>query len=287
VKAAGAKRLATRTPVPDAGVYLGGCSSSGGCACPAGVIIDDAAGSICVPAYPNSTNTDWRNLVSPLIADGAFSAPNGFSDVFPRACDLGYESKLSQISSTLQGTILAVSAICNALPFGGNICWAADAGFSLAAATSFELFSDCQQQDRLVNAAEVDAGFHNTVTIFNALDKGLTTLGAQVTTDFTALSTQLTNANAQISSEFTALDTHLTNVDNHIAAQFTALANQITQATALLKAELNQVMKLQLTPDGLKAINPAILACTGTNCPAVLAKCPATGCSWNNVGPLP
>ena len=81
VKAAGAKRLATRTPVPDAGVYLGGCSSSSGCACPAGVIIDDAAGSICVPAYPNSTNMDWRNLVSPLIADGAFSAPNGYSDV--------------------------------------------------------------------------------------------------------------------------------------------------------------------------------------------------------------
>jgi hypothetical protein len=116
--------------------------------------------------------------------------------------------------------------------------------------------------------------------------------------DVGALDTHLTNVNNQITSEFSALDTHLTNVDNHVAAEFVALdahivtlvaqlSTQIAEGTALLGADLRQVMKLELTPEGLRKIVPAILTCTGTNCPNVLALCPAAGCSWNNVGPLP
>jgi hypothetical protein len=66
-----------------------------------------------------------------------------------------------------------------------------------------------------------------------------------------------------------------------------ALTTQISQGTALLQAYLKQIMKLELTPDGQKKIDPPILTCTGTNCPNVLAMCPAAGCSWNNAGPLP
>jgi hypothetical protein len=42
-------------------------------------------------------------------------------------------------------------------------------------------------------------------------------------------------------------------------------------------------------PDIEQIVHEYILQhpCTGTNCPNVLAKCPAAGCSWNNVGPLP
>jgi hypothetical protein len=116
--------------------------------------------------------------------------------------------------------------------------------------------------------------------------------------DVGALDTHLTNVNDQITSEFSALDTHITNVDNHIAAEFVALdahlvtlvnqlSNQIAQGTALLAADLKQVMKLELTPEGLRKIVPAILTCTGSNCPNVLANCPGTGCAWNLVGPLP
>ena len=75
--------------------------------------------------------------------------------------------------------------------------------------------------------------------------------------------------------------------DTLITNDFNALTTQISQGTALLQAYLKQIMKLELTPDGQKVIVPAILTCTGTNCPNVLAKCPKAGCSWNNVGPLP
>jgi hypothetical protein len=118
--------------------------------------------------------------------------------------------------------------------------------------------------------------------------------------DVGALDTHLTNVNNQITSEFTALDTHLTNVDTHIANEFIALdahivtlinglSNQLTNATNLLTADLKQVMKLELTPEGQRQIVPAILTCTGPDCPNVLNACNGKGgvCSWNNVGPLP
>jgi hypothetical protein len=121
---------------------------------------------------------------------------------------------------------------------------------------------------------------------------------ADIHADVDALNTHLTTVNNQITGEFTALDNHVTNVDNHVAAEFVALdahivllvnqlSAQIAQGTALLNGDLRQVMKLELTPEGQRMIVPAILTCTGTNCPNVLASCPAAGCSWNNVGPLP
>ncbi len=107
--------------------------------------------------------------------------------------------------------------------------------------------------------------------------------------DVAALDTHLTNVNTEIDTRIANLDTHLTNVDNHIAAEFTALSTQLTNATALLSADLKQVMKLELEPEGLRQIVPAILTCTGPNCPNVLNNCTGIGgaCSWNNVGPLP
>ncbi len=251
--------------------------------CSPNSIIDTSPGALCTPAYPDPTDTAWQNLVNPLITFGAFS-PTDYASVSPQQCGLTVEANLSQVSSALQGTVLAASAVCSALPpIASNVCWGANAAFSIASAVSFGLFADCSEQDGLVNAAEINAGFHNTVTIYNTL-KGV--------------DTHLTNVNDQITTEFTNLDTHVTNVDNHIAAEFGALdahlvmlvkqlTDQISEATALVGADLKQVMKLELTPDGQRQINPAILTCTGTNCPNVLAACPAKGCSWNNVGPLP
>jgi hypothetical protein len=132
----------------------------------------------------------------------------------------------------------------------------------------------------------------------DALDTHLTNVNNQITTEFTGLDTHLTNVNNQITAEFAALDNHVTNVDNHIAAEFATLdahmvtlfaqlSTQLTNSTNLLGADLKQVMKLELTPEGQRQIVPAILTCNGTNCPNVLDACPAAGCSWNRVGPLP
>ncbi len=235
-----------------------------------------------------------NSIIDDSLAAGVFS-PTDFKSVSSQGCSLTVESNLSIVTSTLQGTVLAASALCSALPpIASNVCWGVNAAFSIASAVSFGLFQDCVEQDGNVNTAKNDASFHNTVTIFNSLKAANT----EIDTRISNLSTQLTNVNNQVTTEFSALDTHLTNVDNHVATEFGALdahlvtlvnqlTNQISQGTALLGADLKQVMKLELTPNGQKQINPAILTCTGTNCPNVLANCPAAGCSWNDVGPLP
>jgi hypothetical protein len=206
------------------------------------------------------------------------------------------------VVSALNGTVTVAAIACSALPpIASNVCDAAVAVVGVAGAVSQGLLADCSEQDGNVNAAQIDAAFHNTVTIFNSLNG----INDQITSEFNAASTQLTNVNSQITGEFgivnanlstdfvalttqlANVDTHLTNVDTHIAAEFTTLTTVVNQATAQLNAELKQIMKLELTPDGLKVIDPPILTCTGTNCPNVLAHCPAAGCSWNNVGPLP
>jgi hypothetical protein len=278
-------RSAPRASItPDAGVGTCGPNS----------IIDDSSGSACTPAYPDPNNTAWQNLVNPLITFGAFS-PSDYASVSSQSCGLTVESNLSQVSSALQGAVLAASSICSALPpIASNICWAANAVFSVADAVSFGLFADCTEQDGNVNAAQIDAAFHNTVTIFNALNAGfanastqLTNVNSQITGEFTTVNTNLSTDFNALSTQVANVDIHLTNVDNHIATEFANLTTVVNQATAQLNAELKQVMKLEMTPDGQKKLNPAILTCTGTNCPNVLANCPAAGCSWNNVGPLP
>ena len=155
-----------------------------------------------------------------------------------------------------------------------------------------------------VNSAKNDASFHNTVTIYNglkAVSNNVSTISNNVSTtanNVTTLITNLANVGTSVSTVGAALATQIAGVDTDLAGRLVALdahlvtlvdllKTQISQGTALLGADLRQVMKLELTPDGQKQINPAILTCTGTNCPNVLAACPAAGCSWNNVGPLP
>ena len=269
--------------------------------CPPNTIIDTSPGSPCTPAYADPNNTSWRAMVTPLIVAGAFS-PSDYTSVSPQACGLTTEVNLQQVTVAMQGLYNSLTPACSIIPAPVNAtCWGPLILVAVADSISAGLFSDCVEQDNLVNAAEIDAGFHNTVTIYNSLkgvDTHLTNVDTDIDTRIGNLSTQITNVNSQISSEFTALDTHLTNVDNHVAAEFTALGsqlttlfnqltNQVSQATVLLSADQKQVMKLLLEPDGLKAINPAILTCTGSNCPNVLANCPAAGCTWNNIGPLP
>jgi len=178
----------------------------------------------------------------------------------------------------------ACETIVEVLGEGTNAPFCAAAAIAKAAEVILDAVLGHQEFcNSLLDGAKVDATLADVTDIHG---------------DVVGLDTHLTNVNNQITSEFSALDTHVTNVDNHIAAEFTALdahlvalvsqlSNQITGATDLLSAELKQVMKLELTPEGQRQIVPAILTCTGANCPNVLTMCPSAGCFWNNVGPLP
>ncbi len=252
-------------------------------ACAVDTIISTSVGALCTPAYPDPTNSAWQNLVNPPNTFGAFS-PTDYASISSQQCSVTVETNLSQVVSAMNGAVAASTPVCSIIPAPFNAaCWAPVAALAIAGAVSTGIFADCQEQDGLVNAAEINAAFHNTVTIYDklgAVDSHITAVDNKLSNSLTNLDTHLTNVNNQITGEFTALSAQLVTLVNQ-------LSTQITNSTDLLNSDLRQVMKLQLTPDGRREINPLILTCTGTNCPNVLAKCPAAGCSWNNVGPLP
>lgn len=111
-----------------------------------------------------------------------------------------------------------------------------------------------------------------------------------------------------IHDQITGVDNHLTNVDNHVSGEITALQAQMVALLAALSNQVGnvqasvdlanqrllksiaaerQIMKLDLLPNGQRSVAPAILSCTGSDCPNPLSQCPDGLCSWNRVGPLP
>ncbi len=214
------------------------------------------------------------------------------------------------IIKEVANSILAAAAwVCNEDILGENGSLAC-VPFAIAADIANGFFDTATFCSGEGTANQIDANFRrldhihddlaDVQTTANTIDTHITNVDNHIANEISALDTHLTNVNNQITSEFAATNTHITDVDNHIANEFTALdthmvnlfnalGNQLTNATALLGADLKQVMKLELTPEGQRQIVPAILTCTGTDCPDVLNACNGTGgaCSWNRVGPLP
>ena len=260
------------------------------CGAPDAIISNTGA---CTPGYPDPTDGAWQFMVgaargytSPAGVP-AFS-PSDFASISSQSCSLDAEVTLQQVFVILTAVVNSASPFCNIIPAPFNaFCWAPVGAIEIADSVIGGFFQDCIEQDGLVNAAKIDAAFQNTVTLDSDVGKSTAELSGDIN-----------NATTTLATDISALDTHLTNVDNHVAtefatlnanllADFTSLTNQLTQGTTLLDATLKQIMKLELEPEGQRKIVPAILTCTGTDCPNVLNKCPAAGCSWNNVGPLP
>jgi hypothetical protein len=229
-------------------------------------------------AVQSNAATTPADFAGAVAGTTCSTTPTGAGTIDGEKIGLYVDRGLSIIADVACQSLVVVLGEGTNIPF--CIAW----GVTLAVEVVLDSLIDHQEFcNGLLDGATTDAILGDVVNVHG---------------DVGALDTHLTNVNNQITGEFTALDTHVTNVDNHIAAEFgaldahlvalfTQLTAQIAQSTALLVADLKQVMKLELTPEGLRKIVPAILTCTGSNCPNVLALCPAAGCSWNNVGPLP
>jgi hypothetical protein len=138
--------------------------------------------------------------------------------------------------------------------------------------------------------------------IGTSVDTHVSTANTEIDTRIANLDAHVTNVNTDIDTRVANLDAHLTTVNTDIDTKIASLSllvstlianlsSQVGAATQQLTSGEQEIMKLEMTPDGLKILNLGILTCDGSAakpCPAVLATCQATGkCSWNNVGPLP
>jgi hypothetical protein len=70
--------------------------------------------------------------------------------------------------------------------------------------------------------------------------------------------------------------------DTEIKALLATLQGVVDENNQRLKsaqAVQRAIIRLLLTPEGRRSVNPAVLTCTGDNCPSVL-RCPGPECSF-------
>jgi hypothetical protein len=87
---------------------------------------------------------------------------------------------------------------------------------------------------------------------------------------------------ANLASHDSDMKAALASHDVDIKALLAILQNSVNEANQRLKvaeALERQTIKLLLTPEGLRAVDPAVMTCTGDNCPKLVA-CPGTECAF-------
>ncbi len=232
----------------------------------------------------------------PNIDSSGFPNANGFctsangSDVnrIPTAVVLAVDVVFFVADGVREFAQDACKEVVVALGEGGNgslACIAVDVIWIAAKAVD-EGIHFCDDD---LTGAVVDANYARLDHIHTDLagvQTGVNTIGTQVAN----LDTHVTNVDTHVSNEFSALDAHLTALLAAVSNQVSNVQGSLDQANQrllVLMAGEKEIMKLELTPDGQKKLVPAILTCTGSNCPDVLLSCPGGACSWNNVGPLP
>ncbi len=129
-----------------------------------------------------------------------------------------------------------------------------------------------------VDAAEIQAGYRNTVAIYKNLDAHHLALAAH--------NTDLNNINTAIQFLINKHDGDMkAAVSKHDAeiklllATIKAIVDGNTQQLKVVQTMDAQVIRLLLMPDGQRAINPLVMTCTGDSCPKIL-DCPGKECSF-------
>ncbi len=179
------------------------------------------------PPYPTGTN--YNVFTATLAGMGALSDSNGDGRLNDERCSADFEALHSILLATAKTIDGTAGLACHALLEGF------DAACFVAAAVSFAfliaeetILSQCGLQDALVDSAEIEAAFENTLAI---------------------------HAN---------LDTH---------------DEDIKQVLLTVKAAQRQILRLLLTPQGRRKVDPDVLTCTGDDCPRVL-DCPGGECRF-------
>lgn len=101
------------------------------------------------------------------------------------------------------------------------------------------------------------------------------------------LHTDLVNHDIDISNQLTQHDidisAQLAQHDADIKVLLATLQETVEENQRLIKISMSrqlQIMRLLITPEGLRTIDPAVFSCTGDDCPDVF-DCPTGDYSWN------
>jgi hypothetical protein len=205
------------------------------------------------PLYPSGSN--WSSLVGQLQTDGYIPAGNAEA----QRCSTDGESALSVVVSTFKAIEAIADAVCEAIPeiivvvLGEGtqvdakaICFAVQLIIAVPAIASEEDFEFCKSQDGFVNTAEIEAGYHNTVQIYDVLQQHDTDTKNAISAAQGALSGQLTGVGGQL----TALSTQVANTGNNLTTLInnstTQIDNNIAAATVTIDSNIANLQNLEL-----------------------------------------
>lgn len=210
-------------------------------------------------AYPGGSNYEVFRATLPGL--GAMSDTNGDGSLADERCDSNFEAGVAIASAVFAFANIIADLGCHAAPELLDIpCFIAAGILAVAAEATNTVAAQCALVDGAVDATEIEAGYENTVRLFGNLG---------------------THHDALVQHD-TEIKLQLTTHDTDIKALLAILQAGVNEANQRLKVSetlQRTIIKLLLTPEGLRAVDPAALSCTGDNCPKVL-DCPGTECSF-------
>ena len=181
---------------------------------------------------------------------------------------------------------LAAQAVCDASLLGAPIACPL-AGIANAAARADQVvLQQANYQDALIDGAEIEAAYENSVVIIgqgNGLSADLAAHDANIDGDLRAHDA---NIDGDLAAHDANIDADLVAHDADIKALLTALQGAVDENQQLIKILTSRqldIMRLLITPNGNREINEDVLTCTGDDCPEfpALQLCPNGSLSWN------
>ena len=204
----------------------------------------------------------------------------------------------------LEFAALAAQAVCDASLLAAPVACPL-AGVANAAARADQIvLQQAAYQDGLIDGAEIEATYENSKTIIGQANDLSTELAAHDTNIDSDLVTHDANIDGDLAAHDANLAAHDANIDGDLAAHDANIDGDLMQHDADIKELLEdlqgavdenqrlikitmsrqlEIMRLLITPNGRRDINPEVLNCTGDDCPEYPAfqLCADGSLNWN------
>jgi len=175
----------------------------------------------------------------------------------------------------LEFLALTAQAVCDAALLGAPVACPLAGVANAAARADQVVLQQADYQDALIDGAEIEGAYENTLIIIgqeNDLNTDLAAHDLNIDTDLAAHDLNI--------------DTDLITHDTDIKALLANLQGAVDENQRLIKITMSrqlEIIRLLITPSGRRVINADVLTCTGDDCPEypALQLCPNGSLSWN------
>ena len=262
-----------------------------------------AASSGFPPDYPSGGNYDVYTATLPGLGIMLAGATNRTDASAVGGAWIAFE--------VLEFLALTAQAVCDAALLGAPVACPL-AGIANAAARADQVvLNQAAYQDGLIDGAEIEAAYENTVTIIGQgndlnddlaahdtnIDADLVAHDANIDADLIAhdanIDADLIAHDANIDADLIAhdanIDADLVQHDTDIKALLADLQGAVDENQRLIKVSMSrqlEVMRLLITPNGRRVVDAEVLTCTGEgdDCPeypATFQLCENGSLTWN------